>query len=129
MFTGKDGERIINTGLANIRDTQRKLATYCGFELAIYRIISPDIFFWQREINVRWLYETEWRTEWCCYFFSYEVTSSEWCCPLQRLSYLFGCIYNTTGKTIRCDCRSGNNKYKCWPAGSQVKKLIFYCSL
>lgn len=62
-------------------------------------------------------------------FFSYEVTSSEWCCPLQRLSYLFGCIYNTTGKTIRCDCRSGNNKYKCWPAGSQVKKLIFYYSL
>lgn len=130
MFTGKDGERIINTGLANIRDTQRKLATYCGFELAIYRIISPDIFF-LTERNQCTVTVWDWMKDWMMllFFFSYEVTSSEWCCPLQRLSYLFGCIYNTTGKTIRCDCRSGNNKYKCWPAGSQVKKLIFYYSL
>lgn len=78
MFTGKDGERIINTGLANIRDTQRKLATYCGFELAIYRIISPDIFFFDREKSMYGdcMRLNEGLND-AAIFFSYEVTSSE----------------------------------------------------
>lgn len=78
MFTGKDGERILNTGLANIRDTKRKLATYCGFELAIYRIISPDIFFFDREKSMYGdcMRLNEGLND-AAIFFSYEVTSSE----------------------------------------------------
>lgn len=68
MFTGKDGERIINTGLANIRDTQRKLATYCGFELAIYRIISPDIFF-LTERNQCTVTVWDWMKDWMMLLF------------------------------------------------------------
>lgn len=68
------------------------------------------------------------------FFFTNEVNLSEWCCSLERLSCLFGCIDSTTDKNLkkinRCDCRSGNNniignnKYKNWP-GSQFKKFVF----